>query len=131
MVIINVNGKQYKLELRARMVETLEMTLKSKRSLVDIFMPVDIKTEKKNNNKGKEDFDINAGNFKFCSLSDMLRIFWAELQVNNEEISYDKACDIYDDYVKTDEAKKQGAIGFYFMLGRAAGFFPEEEQTKK
>ena len=117
MVTITIDGKEYKLELKARMIETVELTLKSKKSLIDIFMPVDVKVSKK---------DAEVGNLKYCSLGDMLRIFWAELQVNNtpeHNISYDEACDLYDTYIQSEEGRKLGPIGFYFLLGKGARFF--------
>ena len=127
MVTIDINGKQYNLELKARMIETVELTLKSKKSILDIFMPVDIKPAK--NAK-----DTQLGVLKYCSIGDMLRIFWAELQVNNtpsHKISYEEACDLYDEYMETDEGKKMGVIGFYFLLGKGAHFFTQEVEGVK
>ena len=122
MEVININGKQYNLELKARFIETVELTLKSKKSILDIFMPVDIKPSK--NVK-----DSQIGAFKYCSVGDMIRIFWGELQVNNttgHSITYDEACDLYDEFMESDEGKKMGVFGFYFLLGKAAHFFTAE-----
>ena len=125
MVTITIDGKQYNLELKARMIETVELTLKSKKSLIDIFMPVDVKV---NNKK-----DAEVGSLKYCSLGDMLRIFWAELQVNNTNdhiISYDEACDLYDRYIVSEEGRKLGPIGFYVLLGKGARFFTNADVKK-
>lgn len=122
MEVINIDGKQYNLELKARIIETVELTLKSKKSILDIFMPVDIKPAK--NVK-----DSQMSSFKYCSIGDMLRIFWGELQVNNtpaHSISYDEACDLYDKFMESEEGKKMGVFGFYFLLGKAAHFFTAE-----
>ena len=125
MVTITIDGKEYNLELKARMIETVELTLKSRKSLIDIFMPVDVKV---NNKK-----DAEVGSLKYCSLGDMLRIFWAELQVNNtvdHQISYDEACDLYDKYIESEEGRKLGPIGFYVLLGKGARFFTNADVKK-
>lgn len=122
MQIITIDGKQYNLELKARIIETVELGLKSKKSILDIFMPVSVKP-----GTGKSDTQISE--LKYCSVGDMLRIFWGELQVNNtpgHAISYDEACDLYDKFMESDEGKQMGVFGFYFLLGKAAHFFTEE-----
>lgn len=121
MQIITIDGIQYNLELKARMIETLELTLKSKKSILDIFMPVNITPSKEKGNRVSE--------LKYCSVGDMIRIFWAELQVNNtpsHTISYDDACDLYDKFMDSPEGKAMGVFGFYFLLGKAAHFFTGE-----
>ena len=117
---ITIDGKQYSLELKARMVEPLELSLKSKKSLLDIFMPIDVKVEK--NSK-----DAEVGGLKFCSNSDLLQVFWAELQVNGT-ISIDEAYDLYDKFMDSKDGQELGIIGFYFLLGRAARFFTKESK---
>lgn len=133
MKVITIDGVQYQLELKARMIETLELSLKSKKSVLDIFMPVDIKANTKSS-KNKED-DIQLGTLKYCSVGDLIRIFWAELQVNNtmvgHTISYDEACDLYDKFMSSEEGKKMGVFGLYFLLGQAAHFFTEEDSNEK
>lgn len=127
MEVININGKQYNLELKARMIETVELTLKSKKSILDIFMPVDVKPTKDVKN-------AQIGAIKYCSIGDMLRIFWGELQVNNtpgHSISYDEACELYDAFMESEEGKKMGVFGFYFLLGKAAHFFTAEVEEAK
>lgn len=122
MQIITIDGKQYNLELKARMVETVELGLKSKKSILDIFMPVTIKP-------GKSKSDTQISEMKYCSVGDMIRIFWGELQVNNTPghvISFDEACDLYDKFMESEEGRKMGIFGFYFLLGKAAHFFTEE-----
>ena len=126
MQVITINGKQYNLELKAKMVETVELCLKSKKSILDIFMPVSVKP-----GKGKGDTEISE--LKYCSVGDMIRIFWGELQVNNTPghvISFDEACDLYDEFMSSAEGRKMGVFGFYFLLGKAAHFFTAEvEET--
>lgn len=129
MQVITIDGKQYNLELKARIIETVELGLKSKKSILDIFMPVNIKP-------GTNGKDSQVSELKYCSVGDMIRIFWGELQVNNTPghvISYDEACDLYDKLMESDEGKKMGVFGFYFLLGKAAHFFTEEvkETTAK
>lgn len=126
MQVITIDGKQYNLKLTARMVEVVELGLKSKKSILDIFMPVTIKP-----GTGKGDTQVSE--MKYCSVGDMIRIFWGELQINNTPghvISFDEACDLYDKFMDSDEGRKMGIFGFYFLLGKGAHFFTGEAKEK-
>lgn len=127
MEIIKIKGKQYKLKLQGKMIEITERKLGGK-SLIDIFMPMSLETS---NATGLNKENV-SGRMKFPSISELIIIFWAELQVNDSNISLEDTYDLYDDFLeeyeisKNDEKVKNTPFSLFSMLGRGANFFTKE-----